>query len=218
MKPSLSDTSSFLLDEQESPLKFSLVSPADNSTIDSLRPVFKWMSTVDPDPRDEVRYQLFIRSGTFSYMSMSLEDTTHQVTEDIEIGNYFWWVMAQDADDEDLDIPSSTVFSLSVIVGIDDEFAGIPVEFNLYQNYPNPFNPSTLIKYALPKSSNVSLVIYNLMGEEIMRWDENNVAPGYYQKIWNGITQAGDAVSSGIYIYRISAGDFVQTRKMVLLK
>jgi len=218
MKPSLSDTSSFLLDKQESPLKFSLVSPADNSTIDSLRPVFKWMSTVDPDPRDEVRYQLIIRSGAFSYMSMSLEDTTHQVTEDIEIGNYIWWVTALDDDDEDLDKPSNTVFSLSVIVGIEDEFAGIPEEYDLYQNYPNPFNPSTLIKYALPKSSNVSLVIYNLMGQEIMSWEESNVPPGYYEKIWNGTTRSGVLLSSGIYIYRITAGDFVRTRKMVLLK
>ncbi|TFB08495.1 T9SS type A sorting domain-containing protein [Candidatus Marinimicrobia bacterium MT.SAG.3] len=101
---------------------------------------------------------------------------------------------------------------------INDEVTGIPQEYELYQNYPNPFNASTVIKYALPKSSTVSLVIYNLMGQKIMRWDENNVTPGYYEKIWNGKTDAGIPVSSGIYVYRINAGDFVETRKMVLLK
>ena len=94
----------------------------------------------------------------------------------------------------------------------------LPEEYALSQNYPNPFNPSTIIKYALPKSSNVSLLIYNIMGQEVMRWDESDVSSVYYEKTWNGTTQAGVPVSSGMYIYRIIAGDVVQTRKMVLLK
>ena len=175
-----SDTSSFLLDKQESPALFSLVSPEDNSPVDSLRPVFSWESSIDPDPRDEVKYTLIIMSASDTvYMSEGIEDTTHQVSEDIPIGSYQWFVVAEDTDDESLDRQSNEVFSLSVIVGIEDELTGIPEKFNLYQNYPNPFNPSTIIKYALPKSNNVSLVIYNLMGQELMRWDENNVTPGY---------------------------------------
>ena len=93
-----------------------------------------------------------------------------------------------------------------------------PKEYALYNNYPNPFNPSTIIKYALPEASGVSLLIYNINGQEIIRWDESDVSPGYYEKMWNGTTQAGVPVSSGMYIYRLIAGDFVQTRKMVLLK
>ena len=93
-----------------------------------------------------------------------------------------------------------------------------PKEYALYNNFPNPFNPSTIIKYDLPEASGVSLLIYNIMGQEVMRWDESNVSPGYYEKMWNGTTQAGVPVSSGMYIYRIVAGNFVQTRKMVLLK
>ncbi|MCH8304673.1 MAG: T9SS type A sorting domain-containing protein, partial [Candidatus Marinimicrobia bacterium] len=105
----------------------------------------------------------------------------------------------------------------ATIVGIEEERA-IPDEFSLAQNYPNPFNPSTLIRYALPKSSTVSLVIYNMMGQEIRRWDESDAVPGYYEKIWNGTTQAGVPVSSGIYIYRLTTAEFIQMRKMVLLK
>ena len=142
----------------------------------------------------------------------------YQFTEDIETRDYQWFVSAVDADADSLQTESTEWFRLSVIGGIDDEFAGIPEEFDLFQNYPNPFNPSTVIKYALPKSSTVSLVIYNLMGQEIRRWDESDAVPGYYEKIWNGTNQAGIPVSSGIYIYRITTAEFIQMRKMVLLK
>ncbi len=109
----------------------------------------------------------------------------------------------------------------AVIVNITSPGTGVgiqPKEYALYNNYPNPFNPSTNIQYDLPKASGVSLLIYNINGQEVMRWDESNVSPGYYEKTWNGRTQAGVPVSSGMYIYRLIAGDFVQTRKMVLLK
>ena len=109
----------------------------------------------------------------------------------------------------------------AMIVSITSPGTGVgiqPEEYALYNNYPNPFNPSTVIKYALPEASGVSLLIYNINGQEVMRWDESDVSPGYYEKMWNGTTQAGVPVSSGMYIYRIIAGDFVQTRKMLLLK
>ena len=109
----------------------------------------------------------------------------------------------------------------AMIVNITSPGTGVgiqPEEYALYNNYPNPFNPSTVIKYALPEASGVSLLIYNINGQEVMRWDESDVSPGYYEKMWNGTTQAGVPVSSGMYIYRIIAGDFVQTRKMLLLK
>ena len=219
---SFSDTSSFRLDKQESPLEFSLISPEDNSTIDSLRPVFSWEQSIDPDPRDDVKYTLIILSASDTdsvvYISTGIEDTTHQVSEDIETGSYKWHVVAEDTDEDSLDTESSEVFSLSVIVGIDDELTGIPKEYDLFQNYPNPFNPSTVIRYALPRSSNISLVIYNLMGQEVMRWDADNLSPGQYQITWNGTTRNGIPVSSGMYIYRIAAGDFVKTKKMLLLK
>ena len=100
----------------------------------------------------------------------------------------------------------------TIITGINSEGI-IPDEFILYQNYPNPFNPQTVIRFALPKVSEVTLVIYSLQGEEIERSVEGELNAGYHEIRWNG-----SAVASGIYIYRIQAGNFVQTRKMVLLK
>ena len=111
----------------------------------------------------------------------------------------------------------TVVIYVKTAVGIANEGL-IPQEFSLSNNYPNPFNPQTMISYGLPQQSDLTLIIYNLMGQEIMRWDEQNSQAGFYQKIWNGTNKFGVPVVSGVYFYRIIAGDFVQTRKMVFLK
>ncbi|MCH8305428.1 MAG: T9SS type A sorting domain-containing protein [Candidatus Marinimicrobia bacterium] len=169
----------------------------------------------DPNlPNDSLRYSLSISSGVITGSISGDTLWLFSVADSIGVVE----VVATATDDSSASVSDTFKVTIVPVVGIDEEFAGIPEEYDLYQNYPNPFNPSTLIKYALPKSSNVSLVIYNLMGQEVMRWDAENLPPGYYEIAWSGTTQNGVAVSSGMYIYRIAAGDFVQTRKMVLLK
>ena len=96
---------------------------------------------------------------------------------------------------------------------IREESAVYPKHHLLLQNYPNPFNPVTTLEYVLPTSREVLLTIYNLLGEEVARLIDRKQNAGNYQITWNASNFA-----SGIYIYRITAGDFVQTRKMVLLK
>ena len=105
--------------------------------------------------------------------------------------------------------------SISVIsVGVDEgnESGKLVRSFSLSQNFPNPFNPTTIIRYALPKSADVLLTIFSLRGEEVYQFANTQTA-GYHEIKWDG----SQAVS-GIYFYRLQAGDFVQTRKMVLLK
>ena len=216
-------TASFLLDRWESPIQFSLINPENGSPVDSLRPVFTWFSSEDPDPRDSVRYSLVIISAVDTdsvvYLATGLEDTTHQVTEDILSGSYRWFVIAEDADEDSLDTPSVEVFTLGDIVGVDDEeYAGVPNEYSLFQNYPNPFNPTTTIMYALPQRSDVTLEIYNITGQLVARVYRENQYAGYHEIRWNGVNQSGRPVASGLYVYRLSAGDFVQTKKMLLLK
>lgn len=94
----------------------------------------------------------------------------------------------------------------------------IPEKFELFQNYPNPSNPGTLIKYALPQESDVILVIYNILGQKVRVLVEDLQEPGYYTISWDGKNEQGSAVGSGIYFYRIQAGDFTKTAKMSLLK
>ena len=89
----------------------------------------------------------------------------------------------------------------------------LPDRFQLEQNHPNPFNPSTTIEYSLPKSGDVSLNVYNIIGQEVIRLVNENQQVGNHHIKWDASN-----VASGVYIYRLQAGEFVQTKKMVLLK
>ncbi len=95
----------------------------------------------------------------------------------------------------------------------------IPEEFALSQNYPNPFNPSTTIEYQLPKQSKVNLVIYNILGQEVIRLvDNQETQAGYYEVKWEGRNNLNQQVGSGVYFFRLFSKDFVQTKKMLLLR
>jgi hypothetical protein len=93
-----------------------------------------------------------------------------------------------------------------------------PQTFVLHQNYPNPFNPITQIKYDLPEDALVSITIYDLMGRSIKSLVNSNQTAGYRSIRWDGKNNLGEGVSAGMYIYTIQAGEFRQTKKMVLLK
>ncbi|MHC4321629.1 MAG: T9SS type A sorting domain-containing protein, partial [Planctomycetota bacterium] len=89
----------------------------------------------------------------------------------------------------------------------------LPWEFELSQNYPNPFNPSTTIEFDLPKTSKVTLKIFNILGEEVATLVSDRLSAGSYSYEWDASNLA-----SGVYLYRLEAGDFVQTKKMILLR
>ena len=101
----------------------------------------------------------------------------------------------------------------SAVVGIGDEHLSVPEEFTLAQNHPNPFNSTTTIQYDIPKSSDVTLEIFDLLGRKIGTLEDTKKEAGHHQIIWNA-----ENVSSGIYFYKIHAGDFTETKKMLLLK
>ncbi|HEX2868280.1 MAG TPA: T9SS type A sorting domain-containing protein, partial [Ignavibacteriales bacterium] len=90
--------------------------------------------------------------------------------------------------------------------------------FSLEQNYPNPFNPTTTIRYAIPERSMVTLRIYDMLGREVKTLISAEQNPGVYNAVWNGENNYGAKVASGIYIYRVEAGKYVQVKKMMLLK
>jgi len=90
---------------------------------------------------------------------------------------------------------------------------GTPKEFSLSQNYPNPFNPSTVIQYAIPTASNVKIEIFNITGENVATLVDGFKSEGYHEVSFNA-----SGLPSGIYLYRISAGAFVSTKKMMLMK
>jgi len=112
---------------------------------------------------------------------------------------------------------NTSEFSICVTATVtlveEESTEAIPVEFYLHQNYPNPFNPNTIINYALPENVNVELRVYDILGSEIATLVNEEKPPGNYEVEFNGTD-----LTSGIYFYRLKAGSFIETKKMVLMK
>jgi len=109
---------------------------------------------------------------------------------------------------------------LSNEVGINESNVDIPASFSLSNNYPNPFNPSTSITYTIPerRSGHVSLKIYDLRGALVTTLVDQVSEPGYHSVLWDATDNAGHMVSSGVYIYRLKAGEFTKSNKMMLMR
>jgi predicted CXXCH cytochrome family protein len=103
-------------------------------------------------------------------------------------------------------------------VGIQQVSNEVPVNFKLSQNYPNPFNPSTKIGFTVPNSEFVSIKIFDITGREIFTLVGQNMTPGNYVVNWEGVDNRGESVTSGVYFYRMNSGNYVETKKMMLVR
>ena len=99
-----------------------------------------------------------------------------------------------------------------------DENINVPKYFSLHQNYPNPFNPTTTLRYDLNKGGLVNVTIYDMLGNVINQLVNEVQNSGYKSIQWNATNNQGEPVSAGVYLYKIQAGGFVDTKKMILLK
>lgn len=113
-------------------------------------------------------------------------------------------------------IPGDTLVVTAAPAAIEPDL--LPTAFDLAQNYPNPFNPTTEIAFAIPNPADVKLEIYNVLGQKVRTLVNERKTTGRYQMIWDGRNNSGVIVASGVYFYRLSAGTFVKSRKMILLK
>ncbi|MBT8378968.1 MAG: T9SS type A sorting domain-containing protein [Ignavibacteria bacterium] len=149
----------------------------------------------------------------FFHMDITLTaNTSHQIVPDwTDLANTPVAIYVDVGIDGTID---DTLMLKNQITNVDDRGnLNIPKEYKLEQNYPNPFNPSTTIRYSLPKESFVTLKVYNLLGEEVATLINGEQIIGNYE-----IEFDASDLSSGIYLYSIQAGDFVETKKMILLK
>ena len=136
----------------------------------------------------------------------------------IDAGEHMNWVLTSESGNEytlegfgEITVPTEDTFTL--------ERKGIlPIAYTLHQNYPNPFNPITSLRYDLPEQAQVTLTIYDLIGREVTQLVNTTQDAGYRSVQWDATDSFGNPVSAGVYLYQIRAGEFVQTRKMVLLK
>jgi hypothetical protein len=123
------------------------------------------------------------------------------IDKNLNLGKYFYRLKQFDFDGS---------FHYSDVANVD---FNIPLKYALEQNYPNPFNPTTKIKFSIPKEVQVNLNIYNILGEKVKELKNEVMKPGNYE-----VNFKASSLASGVYFYRIKAGDFVQTKKMIFLK
>lgn len=113
---------------------------------------------------------------------------------------------------------SGLAFGPSVAVSVERSPNAVPRSVALEPNYPNPFNPSTTIGFTLPHASEVRLAIYNVRGQLVQTLVSGLIGEGHHRAVWNGTDRHGDRVATGLYLFRMWAGDFVAVRKMIFTK
>ncbi|TAK50675.1 MAG: choice-of-anchor D domain-containing protein [Bacteroidetes bacterium] len=171
-----------------------------------------WMAPADPDVWAYKLYRSTVEDFTpsadnFVATVYSRYYTDYNVTNSVR---YYYAITTVDSNGNESKQPSRS--EAMVVLGIGDE-TGIPTEYALSQNYPNPFNPTTVLKYQLPVSGYVTLKIYNVLGEEVATLVDGNQEPGY-----KSVPFDASGLSSGVYLYRLTAGTYSAVQKMLLIK
>lgn len=187
-----------------------LISPPDNSWGISLTPALTWTNT------GAVNYQVQVSTAPdFSVItdSSSVTSSVYTVPAGKLILNrtYYWRVRAYYYYGTS---EWSVIWNFTTLVsGVTILNATVPASYNLYQNYPNPFNPSTNIRFDVPKTSNVKLIVYDINGRVVENLFSGNIPAGSFEYKWNA-----SKYSSGIYFFRMESNEYSAVRKMTLLK
>lgn len=159
-----------------------------------------------------VNYQMSRITGKYPEVSMSPNTTyweiEYQATFTDQYGNEYFRELTIL-----IDAYSGVLLHTSIPTSIENPFEELPVNAELSQNYPNPFNPSTSISFSLPSANQVTLIIYDMVGKEVARLADGFYPAGTHNMSWNAANMA-----SGVYLYRLQAGDQVLVRKMTLMK
>ncbi|RCK75154.1 MAG: Autotransporter beta-domain protein [Ignavibacteriae bacterium] len=198
---------------------FSLEHPANGDTLSNVtEPVkFVWQSANDVD-EDTLFYILRIQGVNIDTTISDIYDTTFNFDgKKLFIKNsiYTWFVNVTDG--------TEWTVSQDTFVFVTPDFVGVkanpvPSKFVLYQNYPNPFNPTTTISFELPERMEVVLKIYDILGNEIITLFSGTLESGYHSVTWDGKNENGQAVASGIYLYRLKSSESSSTLKLLILK
>ena len=169
-----------------------------------------------PNADEDFQYYLLEKSTDESFSEVvnhEMVDTTFMDVEYEMNQTYYYRVTAFDYAGNQSDF--SDIVEAALLSVMEDL---VPAEFALHQNYPNPFNPTTQIKFDLAEDGLVSIKIYDVMGRQLKTLVNSVKAAGYHSIQWDATNDLGEGVSAGMYIYMIQAGDFISTKKMVLLK
>ena len=229
----LSDTVSFVLNilpVNDPPESFSIFYPTITDTISISADTdetlyFSWEESVDVD--SEVSYTTTV---TLNYFGQTYFFTYESYEPMVEVSPYEWAVLMTNlelerwtleytihASDEEYtaETESEFVFQNNTLSVKNDI---TPLSFRLHQNYPNPFNPITTFRYELPEDSFVDIAVYDMLGNLVKNLINANQLSGYKVVQWNATNNQGEPVSAGVYLYKIQAGNFLDTKKMIFLK
>ncbi len=193
----------------------------------------KWSESKDVDI-DTIDYLLYAQIGVYPVEEIWVEyDTTStsvQITYQELLENVFelfpilpgatvrFSVLATDGKDTVKVTGDDRVLFVNRYDYLSIAAEGVPLEFALHENYPNPFNPTTTLRFDLPEVSDMTLTIYNMLGQNVRTFNMNDTPAGYHSIKWNATNDLGQQVGAGVYLYQLQTKDFVKTRKMVLLK
>jgi len=228
-----------ILPVNDAPTEFGLLSPLDSTELfitpndisQELTLLVTWESSSDVDG-DDLSYEFVLYNGVYGPDTPVLIDTVLSdtvlhipyvyIAELVGMSGQTsisadWVVFTTDGIDTTMSNHVwSILFDASDVLSIDGGV--VPDKFALHQNYPNPFNPVTTLRYDLPEDALVNITIYDMMGRQVKTLINDQQTAGYRSLQWYATNDAGSPVSAGIYLYMIQAGDFRQTKKMVLLK
>jgi len=198
----------WLRDYLAAPIRPALVSPVD--TVDVNRnPIMIWRQSVD----SATAYHLQIAtSSSFSniIVDTTITDTLIQLNPLDADAVYYWHVSA--LNDQAESPFSNFAYFVTKIVNVEND-EELPTEFSLSQNYPNPFNPSTTIEFTVPSNSNITITLYDVLGKAVGEIVSGNFNQGKYKVNFNA-----SHLSSGVYLYKLISDDFVDTKKLMILK
>ena len=228
------ETSSFAVSVQEIndlPQSFEWVYPttldtvqiSENNSFDWV--TIKWTKSTDIDG-NEVKYWFNLDDTYY----VSLSDTSYNLSHSVLLANWYYdelsareFTVTVSAIDSGEPVfvpinggPQKLFVNRYQFLSTNDDL--IPKKFKLYQHSPNPFNPNTHIRFDLPNNESIRLTIYNIAGNQVAQINRENLSAGQHEINWKGQDQYGDPLPSGLYIYRLVAGNKTSTRKMLLLK
>ena len=191
----------------------------------------EWLESTDVDG-DTIAYLIYAQIGLYSpkeemydttsiLVSLTYQELLENVFEPFPMlprVSVKFSVIATDG----IDTVKITGDDRSIFVNRYDYLAldmeGVPNEFTLHENYPNPFNPTTTLRFDVPEVSDITVTIFNMLGQKVRTFNLNNTPAGYHSVKWNATNDYGDPVGAGVYLYQLQANQFIKTRKMVLLK
>ena len=191
-------------------------SPANGEPLNTSSPILSWYLPAQSE--STLSYEVEVADNP-EFANVEVYDNISQLNaqvSELEEGEYYWRVRSK-ADGSTSSYSNTGNFKVGDgVTSVEDE--EMPLTYDIDQNYPNPFNPTTTINYAIPEANYVSIKIYNMLGQEVKTLVNKDVKAGRHTIEWRGENNYGQKVSSGTYIYRITAGEYTQAKKMILLK